>query len=382
MPVVTFSVTRDAGDENYLILGGIFAIGPNTGSASYFFNPGQTYGYSTSGSGPGSVGLRIDSSTQIGLDDRQGAGSDGDYNDLIVRITSGNATFGGGGMFVNYDPVSINSFTANPNPQTSSGGSPTYSTTLSWTSSGGSGATINSNIGETYSGLSASSGSLNITNLPQSSVGSVSPAQRSYTLTVFNPQNSDTESLTVSAYNDNTPTNSWTTSFGNLPPNTQVTYQIGTLSGVDMPTTISVAGSGNFIGNSQNGQFSGSRNFTNGSAVWLRTTTLGFNTDVTGVAGIYGKENTKTVTVTTPSGSFNVNFKTRAPVVKEDFDMVDVKNKYPFEDIDLITNTPTEFSVAPQITADDIEIGMEIKVDQPDAQISINGGAWQNVRQI
>lgn len=149
-----------------------------------------------------------------------------------------------------------------------------------------------------------------------------------------------------------------------------------------MPTTISVAGSGNFIGNSQNGQFSGSRNFTNGSAVWLRTTTLGFNTDVTGVAGIYGKENTKTVTVTTPSGSFNVNFKTRAPVVKEDFDMVDVKNKYPFEDIDLITNTPTEFSVAPQITADDIEIGMEIKVDQPDAQISINGGAWQNVRQI
>ena len=41
MPVVTFSVTRNAGDENYLCMGGS-CVGPNTGSAQFFFNPGQT----------------------------------------------------------------------------------------------------------------------------------------------------------------------------------------------------------------------------------------------------------------------------------------------------------------------------------------------------
>ena len=35
-----------------------------------------------------------------------------------------------------------------------------------------------------------------------------------------------------------------------------------------------------------------------------------------------------------------------------------------------------------QINADDIQIPMEVKVDQPDAQISINNGSWQNAREI
>jgi hypothetical protein len=378
MPVVTFSVFRDAGDENRLTFGGVFTVGPNTGSAQYFFSPGQTYGYSTSGSGPGSVALRIDSSTQIGLDDRQGAGADGDYNDLIVRITSGNATFGGGGMFVNYDAVNISSFTANPNPQNSSAGSPQYSTTLSWSSTGGTSATITSSAGESWN--VGTSGSLTITNLPQSTAGSNSPATRSYTLRVSNPQFSQSSSLTVSVRNDNTPSNSWTTSFSNLEPNTVVDLTLGSLSGVDMPTTISTSGSGNFVGAS--GSFSGSRNFNNGNTVQLRTTTLGFNTDTTGSTGIYGKANTKTVTVNTPSGSFNVSVSTRAPRIREDFDYANRLNVYPYEDIDLITNTPTEYTTSAQITANDIEISQEIKVDQPDAQISINGGGWQNVRSI
>jgi len=384
MPVVTFNITRDAGDENYLCLGG-FCVGPNTGNAQLFFNPGQYYGYSTSGSGPGSVGYLIYNDTTIGLDDRQGAGADGDYNDLIVYITSGNAKFTGSGMFVYHDPVSINSFTATPNPQTSSGGTPQYSTTLSWSvSSSATFATIGSSAGETWA-VSVPSGSLSISNLPQSTAGSNSPATRSYKLQIGNagdlvtPNTAD-QTITVSAYNDNTPSNGWTTSFSNLSPSTTVTLTLGTISGIDMPTTVSTSGSGNFVG--FGGSFSSSRNFTNGQTVQLRTTTLPYNTNVSGLTGIYGNTNTKTVTVTTPSGSFNVNVTTAAPRINEVFNYANSLNKYPYEDIDLITNTPTEYSTSAQITTDDIQIPMEVKVDKPDAQISINGGSWQNVRSI
>ena len=145
-----------------------------------------------------------------------------------------------------------------------------------------------------------------------------------------------------------------------------------------MPTTISTSGSGNFVGNG--GSFSGSRNFNNGETVSLRTTTLPFNTDVSGKTGIYGKENSKTVSVSTPGGSFSVTVTTRAPRIREDFDYADNLDKYPYEDIDLIPNSPTEYLTTAQITANDIEIPMEIKVDKPDAQISINGSTWTNVR--
>lgn len=378
MPVVTFSITRDAGDENYLCMGG-FCVGPNTGGASYFFNPGQTYGYSTSGSGPGSVGYRINSSTQIGLDDRQGAGADGDYNDLMVNITSGNASFTGGGLFVNYDPVSISTFYASPNPQTSSNATPSYSTTLTWSVNNATSATITSPAGDVWA-LSLPSGNLPLNNLPQSNANGVSPAQRTYTLSASNPQYSTSSSITVSAYNDNTPSNGWTTSFSNLAPSTTVTLTLGTLAGVDMPTTISTSGSGNFVG--FGGSFSGTRNFNNGNTVQLRTTTLPYNTNVSGLTGIYGRTNTKTVTVNTPSGSFNVNVTTAAPRINEVFDYADNLGKYPYEDIDLIPNTPVEYTTSAQIDVDDIQIPMEVKVDQGDAQISINGGSWQDVRSI
>ena len=187
-------------------------------------------------------------------------------------------------------------------------------------------------------------------------------------------------SVTVSVYNDNTPSNSWTTSFTNLEPSTQYDLTLGTLAGVDMPTTISAAGSSNFVG--VGSSFSGSKNFNNGDVVKLRTTTLAFNTDVSGQTGIYGKVNNKTVTITTPSGSFNVTVGTRAPVIKEDFDYADNLNKYPYEDIDLIINTPVEYATTGVLEMDDIEIDMEIKVDKPDAQVRINNGSWQNVREI
>ena len=157
---------------------------------------------------------------------------------------------------------------------------------------------------------------------------------------------------------------------------------LGNLAGVDMPCTISTSGSGNAVG--LGGSFSGSRNFNNGESVQLRTTSLPFNTSLSGVGSnaTFGNTNSKTVTVTTPSRSFNVTVITKAPRIKENFDYADNVGNYPYEDIDLITNSPTEYATTAQVDVDDIEIAMEIKIDKADAQVNINGGGWQNARSI
>jgi hypothetical protein len=283
--------------------------------------------------------------------------------------------------FVPPPPPTIQNFYASPNPQNSSNGTPSYSTTLNWASTGQgiTSVTLTSSAGESWN--ESANDSRTITNLPQSNANGTSPATRTYYLQVCNNGGCTNASpVTVSARNDNTLSNSWTTSFTNLDPSTQYDLILGTLAGVDMPTTISASGSGNFVGVSTS--FSGTKNFTNGQTVKLRTTTLPFNTDVSGQTGIYGKVNNKTVTITTPSGSFNVTVGTRAPVIKEVFDYDDNINKYPYEDIDLIINTPVEYATTGQVSVNDIEIPQEIKVDQPDAQVRINGGSWQNVREI
>lgn len=375
MPVVNFSVSRDAGDENYLCMGGN-CVGPNSGNASYFFSPGGTYGYSTRGSGPGSVGYRIDSSTQIGLDDRQGAGSDNDYNDLIVRITSGNAVFTGGGLFVYYDPVNISSFYATPNPVQSSG-TPSYSTTLTWASTNGTSATIVSSSGESWN--VAVTGSLNITNLPQSVAGSSSPATRSYTLTVSNPQSSKTSDVTVSAYNDYWWTGMPNRSFNNLDPNTQVNLNLGQISSIDMPLSISSSTSGTTFSNG--GSFGNPISISNGNNITMRTTTLGFNTTIPS-SGIYGSTNTKTVNVDAGPYSFTVSVTTRAPRVSEDFDFGNVVDAFPYEDIDVISNTPTEYLTTGQISVNDVDIPVEVKSNDPNVQVNVNSTGWTNLRQI
>ena len=279
--------------------------------------------------------------------------------------------------WINAQP-NIISFSASPNPQTSSNGVPSYSTTLSWNTQYADTLTLTSSAGESFNVTGQSSKT--ITNLPQSNANGTSPATRSYTLSATNPSGTVTSSVSVSAYNDNTPSNSWTTSFSNIAPNTTIDLTLGTLSGVDMPCTISTSGNQNFVGSG--GSFSGSRNFSNGQQVKLRTTSLPYNTDVTGETGIYGKPNPKTIQINTPGGSFNVTVSTAAPRINEIFNYANNVNQYPHEDIDLVTNSPTEFLTSAQIDANDIEIPMEIKVDQPDAQISINNGSWQNARQI
>jgi hypothetical protein len=209
-----------------------------------------------------------------------------------------------------------------------------------------------------------------------------SPVSHTISLTATAGSESDFASIDVQITNDNTPSTAWTTSFQNLEPNTTYDLVLGTLAGVDMPTTISTSGNGNFMG--LNNSYSGSINYSVNNQVKLRTTTVPFNTDVSGLAADaeFGKTNSKTVPVTTPSGTFNVTVTTRAPKIRETFDYFNNVNKFPYEDIDLVTNTPEEYVTSAQLDADDIEIPMEIKTDDPDAQVSINNGAWQNTREM
>jgi len=273
----------------------------------------------------------------------------------------------------------ITSFFASPNPQSSTTGSPQYSTTLSWGSNNGLSATLTSSAGESWN--VSVSGTRSITNLPQSVVGSNSPASRTYTLTVYNELNESTSStITVQAYNDNTTTNSWTTSFNNLDPNTTTDLVLGTLSGIDMPISVSTSASGTTF--SIGGAFGNPINVNAGNTLRMRTTTLAYNTDLTGVTGIYGKTNTKTIPVTVGPSSFNVNVTTKAPRVAEDFDVGNVSNAYPYTDIDLITNTPTQYLTTGQIPVNDIDIPVEIKSDNSSVQVNVNGSGWKDIRQI
>jgi len=303
----------------------------------------------------------------------------GVYTVTVRTVNSGSGPWGVAIQWYGFDapPLpTITSFYAIPEIQNSSNGIPQYSTTLSFNSSG---------LGITSANINGvgvgSSGTSWINDLPQSNANGTSPAQRNYTFTVCNNRGCVSSTITVKAYNDNTPSNDWTTSFTNLDPNTMYTKTLGTLAGVDMPTTISTSGS-NFVG--KNGSFGGSINFNNGDIVQLRTTSSPFNTSMSGVDAnaTLGNTNSKTVPVTTPSGTFNVTFTTRAPVVKEVFDYADNKDQYPHEDIDLITNNPQEFTTSSVIEANDIEIAQEIKVDKPDAQVRINNDPWQDVRSM
>jgi hypothetical protein len=280
-------------------------------------------------------------------------------------------------------PPIVSTFSAFPNPPIGLDGTPLYQTTLYFTSTGygtvtgkifRDGVLYNSSVG------SSGNGTLVISDLPQSIAGSSNPISTEFGFQVCNEGGcSPISNITIFPQNDNTLSNNWTSSFINLDPNTQVVVTLGILDGVDMPTTISVSGSGNFMG--RNGAFTGSINYNNGDVVQLKTTTMPFNTTVP-ASGTFGLTNSKVVTVSYPTGSINVIFTTKAPVVAEIFDYTNTTNKYPYEDIDLITNSPTEYLTSSPIGTDDIEIPVEVKSSDENTEVSINGGPWQDVRSI
>lgn len=295
-----------------------------------------------------------------------GAGNDGGQ--------AGAGADGCGRIDWTYHSPKINSYTVSNNFNTD--GIPDDVVEIKWNTSYADDVKINKGIGSVTPG----GGTINESTGLQSNANGTSPKEKDYTITVTGPGGTVTRTRTAKVKNDNTPSNSWTTSFINLEPSVpNLVVNIGTLAGVDMPCTISTSGSGNAVG--KLGSFGGSINYNSGDVVQLRTTTMPFNTTLP-ASGNTGSTNSKTVPVTTPSGTFNVTFTTRAPIVGETFDYADNKDKYPYEDIDLITNSPAEHLTTAQITTDDIEIAVEVKVSDGDTQVSINGGGWQNARSI
>lgn len=96
---VTFSVNREAGDSNTVTFSkqsgtgpSSLTFGPNGGNVTAQISRGAVYTRTgSSNSGPGSLGFRLSGNT-LGLDDRQGAGGDSDFNDLTVTPNQGRFT--------------------------------------------------------------------------------------------------------------------------------------------------------------------------------------------------------------------------------------------------------------------------------------------------
>lgn len=210
--------------------------------------------------------------------------------------------------------------------------------------------------------------------------GGDSPKQRTWTMTTTSPNGCTvSESSTTDIFNDDCPSKGWTKNFINLEPDTPQTLTLGTIQCTDAPVTVTASGDGNFVG-TPDGTFNTSREFTVGETVQLKTRSLPFNTSVT--SGEFGDTNTKTVNVDFGCHDIDVNVTTKAPQIREDFDFADNINNYPYEDIDLISNTPTANLTTAQIEINDVDVAVEIKVDDHNAQVSINGGGWQNVGEI
>jgi len=285
-------------------------------------------------------------------------------------------------------PPNISSFTASPNPQTSGlDGIPNYNTTLNWSASTDltiTSATISSGSYSASVPNPSASGSFEVTNLPQSVAGS-GGATRTYTLTLCHELACSTETVTVEVTNDRTPSNTWTTSFTGLDPSTQYTRNLGTLAGIDMTIKVESSSNGVFFSNSSTGSFSNPNYFTNGESVYVRTTSLPFNPDTSGLSSTAtsGKTNTKTFSVSIGGlSAFDVSYVTRGPVIGETFNFDGASGEYPYEDIDLINNTPNEFAVTQTLNMDDIDVDVEIRTDDPNVEIKINNEPWQNIQEI
>jgi hypothetical protein len=370
------------------------SVGGVSGGGAGATPPGSTDGAGGGGGGGGApggaggpYGVDAGKGTPVG-GGGGGVGGGSGYNSSIVTLQSSSSFSGNPFVSIVYELVTpeITAFSASPNPQTSgTDGVPRYSTSLTWTAKDFTTLTLTSSAGESWN---VTGGSFNISNLPQSTVGSNSPATRSYTLTACAGGVCTSRSVTVSAFNDNIPRDFSIPNQNNVEPNSSIQISVGQILDIDMITTVT---GGPGVQVSVNGtSWSSTIGISNGNNLSVRATSLGFNTDPNGL--------TNTATFYVDVGPLRRFFTitTRAPIVKETFNYPNYNDKVPFPDIDTIESGPEhpakQFIETSSIVMDDIELanpyGVEIKSSNQNIQMRkrISGSAgytdWVDTRNI
>jgi len=332
--------------------------------------------------GRGGYGTNLD-----GTENLSSYGDDGAYfGGGGCGNTNGNTNYGAGGqgavrIEIIYAEPQINTFYASPNPQTSgTSGIASSNTVFFWTSTYADDLSISNGVGPV-----AQNGSKPYTTGLQSITGVNSPASETYTLTANGPGGSVTQSITFSVYNDNTPLDFEVPSLLGVEPNTQYTITTPPITDIDM--IIAVTGSTGVTVSTNNANFSSTVYASVNSTIYARVTSLSFNTDPKGLV------NNKECYIDFGSIRKYFNVVTRAPNVEELFDYGNDTSAFPYPDIDIITNTPTQYIVSPTtLTVDDVELsnpnGTEITADLPDAQVRVKSfgstvyGSWLYVREL
>ena len=296
------------------------------------------------------------------------------------------------------------------NNSCSPAGNPNYSYTVTVNAKQANKVNV-SGIG-TVSNTAAKSQTINLTRTgPQSNCGNNSPANRSHSATASGPGgNANSGTKTISFQNDRTPNSisiSTTTqggalslTAGELEPDTWYASDNCTFGGTDMPVKLSSSASKLKLYNSSGGRSSeitvgkngvgnnscgcGTKNFR----YWVKSPV--FNTSRTpggvnddGLA--IGQTNSASYTLSWDDGTTRtITVTTRAPVIEEIFNFEGPTNVYPNPDIDTVPGSPSVYiQTGNDVTCNDVEIDVEIKVDDPDAQARINSsGGWKDMREI
>lgn len=343
----------DAGDWLHVVIGQIFSGGEGTTSRD--------------GGGGGGGGGAIELAWNGGGVRTGAGGGESRYNPLVCTLTNSYQ------IAYTTPQISIEYTLANPTIDSFSSSTAVGSTntTLTWSTSNANSISINQGVG------AVSGTSITVDTGLQSVVGSSSPATKTYTLTACFDSICVTRDVTAYVYNDQTPTDFTISNLSGREPNEEnIIVFDGTISGIDMPIQISSI-QGNCGFSVDNGSFVAEPiAVTNNQNLRIRTNALAFNTSPT------GETNAKTcqIQVGTVQKYFTVT--TRAPDVNETFDIADKINEWPFPKIDTTSNTPSDHIETPNTSVDDIDVSVEVKSNNPNVQVRINDGSWQDVRQL
>lgn len=369
--------------------------GQDGGSAGALNRSGGTGGC---GGGNGGAGTNINSGNIGGCPGGRsgrnfgggGAGNDG-----------GGAGSGGNGaarIEWDYYPPQIFSFTSTT--QFSNTGTPSSTVTLSWSTNFASSLSINQGIGSVTNPAGTRNVNTGLQSTAPSSNSLSNPATRTYTLTATGPGGTTTASVVANVYNDNNPSSitvgnsafpgNISRTAGALEPLTNY-YSAVTYTGVDM-NTFAFGNSNCRVSNSPSGGWTtGSILVPRGSTFYVRYRSPDFNPSTVpgGTTGgeTVGQTNTQTYSFQFGTDTKSFTATTRRPVIEETFDAEGSSpspDELPFPDIDILPSpNPKEFIKSNQINLNDIEIDVEIKTSDGDAQVQRNfSGIWQDMREI